>query len=258
MRIFYTFSLLLFIHWLISMGSAYGQQGSGFDPAKDEISGKLPPLSVLIDSAISNDPYIRFRDLQLVINNCKLKANRVEWTRNVGFQADVRYGNFYNYSINSSGGTDPAAIATNRLETKYGGSLYVKFPVYDFLNRRNQLKLAEVEIEQARSMSEVQRDETRQLVIRQYNDLVLKQRLLRIKAKYLETSRIKMQMVEKEFTNGIISVTEYARISEIVTRTEADFEIARVDFLTSYLILEEITGMKFNLTNAISGPNEGN
>ena len=69
---------------------------------------------------------------------------------------------------------------------------------------------------QAQSMTEVQRDETRQLVIRQYNDLILKQRLLRIKSKYPEALRINMQMVEKEFTNGIISVTEYVPLHFIL------------------------------------------
>jgi hypothetical protein len=75
---------------------------------------------------------------------------------------------------------------------------------------------------------------------------------LKLKAKYIETARINLEMVEREFQNGVVSVGEYSRISEIVTRTEADFESARIDFITSYMVLEEIVGFKFNLTNAVS------
>jgi outer membrane protein TolC len=257
MRIIHIFTLLTIMR-LSFQGAVYAQEGSQFDPVKDDIGYKILPLEMLIDSAIANNPYIQFRDLQLIVNDCKLRTNRIEWTRNFGVQTDVRYGNFYNYSTNSTGGVEPPPVSTVRNEFKYGAAVYMNLPLFAFANRRNQIKLAETEIQQAQSMAEVQRNETRQLVIRQYNDLILKQRLLRIKAKYLETSRINMQMVEKEFSNGIISVTEYSRISEIVTRTETDFENARMDFLTAYMILEEIVGMKFNLTYNISGYHEGN
>ena len=252
------FYSLLFLFSLGFIGSAFAQAENKFDPMVDDISNKIPPLEVLIDSAIANNPYIQFQDLQLIINNCKLKASRVDWTRYIGLQGDLRYGNFYNYTANSTGGIDPPSIATTSAESKYGGALYLNLPFYAFANRKNQIKLAKTEIEQAESMAEVRRNELRQVVIRQYNELILKQNLLRIKSKYFETSKINMQMVEKEFSNGIISVTEYARISETVSRTETDFENSRMDFLTAYMILEEIVGMKFHLNNPISGANEGN
>lgn len=257
MRSIATLSLLVFsLLWFPCTVSS--QAVTTFDPIKEDISNKLPPLAALMDSAIANNPYIRFRDLQIIVNNCKLKSNQIDWTRNIGFSADVRYGNFYNYSQNAVGGIEPPAVATTRAETKWGGAVYFKFPVYDLVNRKNQLKMAGIEVEQAQSMAEVQRDEVRQLVIRQYNELVLKQRLLRVKSKFFETSKASMMLVEKEFINGIIPLTEYARLSEAANRTESDYEVTRMDFLTAYLILEEIVGMDFHLTNEISGSNEGN
>ena len=245
---------MFLILFLIFGGSSNGfpQTKDSFNPLKDEISEKLAPLSALIDSAVKNDPYVQFRDMQVIINNCKLKANKSEWIRNIGVQADIRYGTFDNYSTNNSGGSTPTSMSTTRSEAKYGYAAYVKFPLYDFINRKNQIKLAKTEIQQATAMAEVQRNEVRMLVIRQYNDLLLKQSLLKIKSKYIETARINLEMVEKEFQNGIVSVGEYSRISETVTRTETDYESSRIDFITSYMILEEIVGFKFNLTNAVS------
>lgn len=91
--------------------------------------------------------------------------------------------------------------------------------------------------------------EIREQVIRQYNDVVVKQRLLRIKSRYLETSRINLQMAEKGFMNGTVTVDDYSQVSEIESRTESDFENTRMEFLTAYMILEEITGLTFNLYN---------
>jgi len=220
-----------------------------FDPLNSDISQSLLPLNSLIDSALEHDPYVHFRDLQLIVNNAKLKADRSQWARNLGIQSDIRYGTFDNFSMNTSEGQSPASFATRSNQTNYGIGAYIKFPIYDVLNRKNQINLAETELEQAQSMAEVQRNEVRQLVIRQYNDLVLKNRLLKIRAKHLETARVNYIMVEKEFQNGVVDVTEFSRISEITARAESDFESVRIEFITAYLVLEEIVGFKFNITN---------
>ena len=63
-------------------------------------------------------------------------------------------------------------------------------------------------------------------------------------------------MADKEFQNGVIPVGEYSRISEIVSRAEVDFETAKTDYNTAYMILEELVGYKFNLNNTVNIINE--
>ena len=251
----YFLFLLLFIMFRIQ-GSAVAQSVR-FDPLKDDIGSRIPPLSVLLDSAVAHNHYVQFRNLQIIVNNYKLKSSQVDWTRNVGVQVNVGYGNLYDYSTNTSNTTVPPVVATSRNETKYNGAVYLNMPINALVNRKNQIKLAKTEVEQAEQMAGMQRDETRQLVIRQYNELVLKQRLLRISSKYLETIRINMQLVEKEFSGGIIPLTEYARISDLLAHAEADYESVHTDFLTAYMVLEELAGMKFHLTKPISTTNDG-
>ena len=190
---------------------------------------------------------IKSTDLQTRINEYKLKMDRLLWTKSIGVQTDIRYGTFDNFSTNTSEGQNPSLIATRSIQMNYGVGAYIKLPIYDVVNRKNQINLASAEVEQAVNFAEFQRNELRQSVIKQYNELIIKHRLLKIKSKYAETSKINMQMVEQEFTNGIIPVSEYSRISEIVTRTEIDLENSRMEFLTAYMILEEITGIRFNL-----------
>lgn len=241
--------LIIIVNILLLQISGVAQTAQEKDLLNIEIVTVLPPLGHLIDSAIAHNPYVRYRDLQIIVNKCKYNADRSQWLRNMGVQTDIRHGTFDNFSTNTSEGQNPSLFATKSNQTNYGVGAYIKFPLYDLVNRKNQVNLAKTEVEQAESMAEVQRDEVRQLVIRQYQELILNQKLIRNKSKYFETAKVSMAMAEKEFQNGVIPVGEYSRISEIANRAADDFETARINFITSYLILEEIVGIKFNLKN---------
>ena len=88
------------------------QDKSEFDLNQPDLIQLLPPLNSLIDSAIKNNPSVHLRDLQVIVNECKLKAERTLWSRNLGIQADVRNGTFNNFSTNTSDGQTPDLLAT--------------------------------------------------------------------------------------------------------------------------------------------------
>jgi hypothetical protein len=79
--------------------------------------------------------------------------------------------------------------------------------------------------------------------------VVLSHRLLKIQSKYLEITRFNQETADKDFHNGTLTVNEYSRISELTTNAETDFQKVKSEFNTSYLILEELAGMRFHLTN---------
>lgn len=218
-------------------------------PVADSLVGQsiasLPPLSVIIDSALSTNAMVRLRNLDINSKEFNLKSQNATWFRNIGIQADARYGTFDNFSTNTNEGQTPSTLATRNSQMNYGVGAFVKFPFYDLVNRKNQLKMARIELSQAQTMAEAQRDEVRQMVIRQFNDVLLKQRLLEIKSKNLGTARINLAIVQKQFQNRNIDIGEYARIEEIAGRAEADFEAARSEYITAFMILEEIAGFKF-------------
>jgi len=218
-----------------------------------DTSGSFPPMSVLIDSAIKNNAIVKYRNQEIDAKESNLKSQQVSWTKNVGIQADTRYGTFDNFSTNTSEGQTPSIYATKSSQFNYGVGAFVKVPFYDLFNHKNQINQAKTELIQAETMAEAQRDEVTQMVIRQYNDLILKQRLLKIKSQNLESSRINMQMGETQFKSGVINLSEYLSISDVISRAEADYESARADFITAYMVLEEIAGFKFNTYNAKTG-----
>lgn len=236
----------------------FGQGNQGFNPITDDISQYIPSLSVLMDSAIYFDPKIEFRDLQIEINKRKAISVKRQWSKNVGFVADVRYGTFDNYSLSDVNSLNPSYSYAKREEFKFGYGAYLKYPLSDLYDRRNQILIAQAENEQAESMLKLEKNEKRQIILKQYYNLLLTQKLLKIKAKSFETAKINLQIAEKEFLDGIIPVSEFARLSDIVSRSEMDFETTKMDFLTEYMILEELTGIKLRPIKEIKSSNENN
>ena len=240
---------LILITIFISIGlmKSYSQSKDTLNLIDEDFTLNLPLLLNLIDSAITHNPGIKFSDLQLLNNQYSLKSEQSIWLKNIGLQGDVRYGTFNVFSTNTSEGQNPDVMATQENEFNYGVGAFIKFPVYDFVNRKNQMKLADIEIEQAKSTIESQKQVIRRMVITQYNDLILKFNVLKIKAKLLTLINANTVLIEKEFQNGQINISEYTRISGIQSNAESDYEKARIEFITCYMILEDIVGFKLNL-----------
>ena len=236
-------AIFLFLFFLVNGQPVLRAQ----DPGQSRITGNevvIPPLAVLLDSAMKHSSTVRFRALDIEAKSALLVSEKNYWTRNIGFVADTRYGTYDNFSLNATDYSTTKFNTTSR-QMNYGFGVYMKFPIVDLLDRKNQVKRARSELEQAKSMSEAQQEELRQQVIRQYQVVLLKQKLLNIQSLALGNARVNVDMIEKEFRNGLIPVSEYVRISDIVSRVESDYEKAKSEFITEKMILEDIVGFSF-------------
>jgi outer membrane protein TolC len=211
----------------------------------------FPPIEQLIDSAIKHSAFVQYRNSEIDAKEAMLKSQHKVWLRNLGLQGVANYGTFDFYNSNSNN-QSTTVLNTNSKQFNYGLGVYVKMPFFDMVDRKNQINLAKVQLDQSRSMAQVQKDELRQVVIKLYEEILLKQKILNIRSQSLGNARVNMEMVDKEFRNGTIPVTEYVRISDIVSRTESDYETAKTDFISAKKILEEIVGFTFNKANSNS------
>ena len=205
----------------------------------------IPPLHVLVDSAINHNAMVGFRIDEIEAKVANLKSKKNIWTRNLGIQGESRYGNFINNAINISNNTS-SLLASTTTQLNYSVGVYFKLPLVDVVNRKNEIQIGKVEVRQARNLAEAQKDEVRQLVIKQYEDLILKQKLLNIDSKNLGNAKVSLEMVEKEFKSGVISIYEYVRLSDITARIESDYEIAKSDFLLTKKLMENIVGFSIS------------
>ena len=241
---------LLFKYLLIISTFGCPFYGTAQSTAKTEMAFKseginIPPLHIMIDSAINHNAMLRYRTLEIGAKESNLKSKRNNWLRNFGVQADGRYGNLNNNSINVAEGNQNF-LTTSSIQLNYGVGVYVKFPIFDGINRRTEIKRGKIEIEQAKSLAEAHKDEVRQLVIKQYQELTLKQKLLNINSHNFGNAKVNMEMAEKEFRNGVIPIYEYVRISDMTSRIESDYEKSKSGYLLAKKMMENIVGFSIN------------
>ncbi|OOV17689.1 TolC family protein [Flavobacterium sp. LM4] len=241
--------IIIFTLTVFSLNSAQAQTTEYNEESLSDIEFSFPPLKVVMDSVLNRNAMLKFRKNHIGVKESTLESERIFWTRNIGVQVDGRYGTLNNFS-NSEDGISNTAFSTLSRQYNYSVGVYLKFPVFDVLNRKNQLKLARLEIDEAKNMTKFQEDEIRQTVIRLYQDLILKQKLLLIKSKNLGNGKVNMEMVEKEFRNGVVPIAEYVRITSMTSNFEADYESAKSEFIIAKQLLEDMSGLVFNLTNS--------
>lgn len=241
--------ITLFTLMVFSLNFAEAQTIEYNDVSINGSEFEFPPLKAVIDSVLKRNAMLKFRKSHIGVKESTLESERIYWTRNMGLQADGRYGTLNNFS-SSEDGVSNTAYSTLSRQYNYSVGFYVKFPVFDMLNRKNQIRLAKFEVDEAKNMADFQEDEIRQTVIKLYQDLILKQKLLLIRSKSLSDGKINMQMVEKEFRNGIVPISEYVRITGMTSNLEADYELAKSEFIIAKQLLEDMAGFVFNLINS--------
>ncbi len=214
----------------------------------EDMKFEFPPLEVVIDSVLKRSAMVNFRSKHIGVMESYLKSSKRDWTKNFGFIADTRYGTFDNYFTNSTE-INSSASSSYTEQFNYTLGLYLKIPVFDILNRKNRNKLARLEVEEAKSMADFQKEEIRQTVIIMYQDLILKQKLLQIRSRRYGDGKVNMEMIEKEFRNGIVPLAEYVRIVGITQNMEAEYETAMSEFITAKQLLEDMAGFTFGLTH---------
>lgn len=245
-KLFYILSILSLS--FISFNSIQAQTLESDNSSLNDNEFKFPPLEVVIDSVLKRSAMVNFRNQHIGVKESTLASERIYWSRNLGIQADTRYGNLSNFATSEDGISNTAALTTAK-QFNYSVGFYLKIPIFDVLNRKNKIKLARLEVDEAKSMAEFQKEEIRQTVIRMYQDLILKQKLLQIRSRSLGDGRVNLQMVEKEFRNGIVPISEYVRIVGMTENLEADYAKAMSEFITSKLMLEDMAGFEFDLTH---------
>lgn len=232
---------------LLSVNLLQGQKlpNDNSQELSDAISN-FPPLQAVIDSVIKRSAMVNFRTNNIEAKEAALASERLHWTRNLGLQVDSRYGNLNNFTSNEDGEA-LSQVLTTTTQLNYSAGFFLKFPLFDGLNRKHQIKLAESEVEAAKSMVQFENEQLRKMVITLYQELLLKQKLLQIRSESLGDGRVNMQMVEKEFRNGLVPMSEYVRINSMTTNMEAAYETALSEFITTKKMLEDMAGFVFDL-----------
>jgi len=244
--------VILFVLLVFGVSVSYCQVDSSlfFDPITDDIQNKILPLEALIDSAIANDPRVKLEAFQVEYNKYNVISARRDWTKNFGFQANADYGNWYYSDRDELTRIDRFYLTESRRST-FAVGVYLKFPIYYIIDRKNDIHKKKKLVEIAMMYREEKVREVRQEVVELYNRMLEQQAMIRISNEYQQYSLVDISMAELEFLNGEIPASELTRLKDFQTQRALYFaeQVWRFNrFLES---LEEVVGIRFNLINKL-------
>lgn len=210
------------------------------NPMPISVAETLPSLDSLIYLAVKNHPTIQLNEAMSQASFEKLKVQKRSWSTNVS--------GFYNYSLGNQSliisGTANSDI--NNVANGYRYGINLALPLSEFVQRGPRVKAAKSEFE----ASQLKVDEVIQVLARQvveeYHYLLSAEELLRIKSRAFENSRINENLSEKAYREGSITILEYSRVMEMTATAEAEYVLARKDFLTAFRQFELLIGTELS------------
>jgi outer membrane protein TolC len=122
----------------------------------------------------------------------------------------------------------------------------VNIPLFWLFGRTSRINVYEHELEVRRLTEEkIAMDVSRQVIL-EYNNMLSTHRLLLLASKSRGTSRLLLDMADKQFAQGDITIADYTSVSAIASKAEQDYEIAKRDFYNNYQQLEKLLGVRLD------------
>jgi outer membrane protein TolC len=209
----------------------------------DSFLFKLPPLELLIDSAVKRAPIIKGQDLNIARDKLAISRLRMNWSKDIIVGGiNVNYGLFDNLIISKDLGVDQLNTK-NSQQTRYTLGLSMKLPISYFYDHFD-LKMAKIQLEQAHFEKESVIRSMRELVYNRYNDLLGAYRKYMILLEDIDAYNILLQNAEKDFLSNQISVTEITAVKMANSKARLELSDAENNFVKARWFLEELTGVR--------------
>ncbi|RIJ42526.1 TolC family protein [Pontibacter oryzae] len=207
------------------------------EPGITAIQRRLPPLDTVLLWAETAAPLVKIQKSYIDKNTAFISNAKKQWLQ--GLTGDLSYGaSDQVFLLQENGG----AQSINNFNNGYRASITMRVNLYDVVGRKSLVEMAQHEYEVSRHRHAATQQEVRAKAIALYFETESAQRVLQIKSEVLQVAKLNRMYSEKKFNEANIDVTEFARIIEIATKAEMEFEVAKRELYTSFYLLNELTG----------------
>lgn len=199
------------------------------DTLKPDLTKYIPPLYMLIDSAIANHPEVRRWQYEAESFEHTIKATKYDY---LIFTAGGNYNYFF---IN-----DPT-ISFFGIPNSISGRVEVS--LNDLATRKHRRRSL-----QAQAKSDLQGSENaKRLVAAEvtmlYNNLFMYQRMLEVNQKAIQMGRMGVELGEEKFRNGQIQLAELSQLYDLMTKYGLEYERSYAAYKSAYTDLERLVGV---------------
>jgi outer membrane protein TolC len=213
------------------------------DTINIELTQFLPPLALLIDSAIANSPEVDYYEARTKQAEYEIGAEKKNWSEHIYLEGRYVRGNALATTTGVDGNIIPPSNDANNF---YQFGVGMRMPLEAFIGRSDRVKAREA----AREAEIAKRVEMENLikdrVITTYNRVASMKRLLQIYAEARESAEFILNMSEERFSDGQIGLDELGQNTELKAKYSALYENLRTDYSNEYAQLERLVGVPFS------------
>ncbi|MEI6821642.1 MAG: TolC family protein [Bacteroidota bacterium] len=244
--LFLFFAIFCFMLMYFKSYSQNTDKQTLIDPISTDIVNIIPPLSILIDSAL-NSPSMKAKQAELSYRKSVITTTKRNLLKGVGFQTYYNYGNTDVFSLsNSSSSVNSLLNATSQTSTSYYGvGASLRYSLFDIIEQKNAMKINKILYEESYYTTENEKLVIRKQIITQYYGLILLQKELKLSHLALIDAQTQTVMAEKEFSQGEISISELASLRDMKLKTQIQADTYFSEFMIAYTLLQDLTGIRF-------------
>jgi outer membrane protein TolC len=214
----------------------------------NDISKVIPSLDSLMAKAKRNSPKLYYLEADVAYWETEEKTTKNDWLSFVSVGSSYNYGIFDNLTNQQLAG-DPTGnqLLFSTEQTRYNIGATLQIPISALVNRKKQVKSAQIETEKAEFNKMVGENELVEVVITRYNNLIKEHRMFIISNAVVDAFTIQSVELEKDYKNGIISISEYTRLNQVLNDALRINESQRSAFILALRLLENSIGEKINI-----------
>ena len=192
--------------------------------------GAIPPLDRILEAVRQRSPRLRSQQALVAKNRALVSRSKAAWSDQVTVGFTSTYGSYGN-------------VLLDQLNLGAQAGLSVRLSLFELVGRRHDTQVYRQELAMSEAQGEAVWQDEQADVITLYHQLLLAERLIAVRSGSLESARVHQQMAERQFAQADIAIGEVARVLEITSKAESDYEQARVEFMAAWARLENLTGM---------------
>jgi len=217
----------------------------GINPLTDDITKKIPELEALIDAAIQNSHRLKYWEKEIAISEYELKSTKREWSNYLMLNGEFKEGSWTSLVfVEDQLGNEVGTLGTTD-QTRYSVGLTLRLPVLKIWDYNNSAKIAKMQIESNIEKQLEDKQNIRAEVINLYNELIIQQNMLKLDIDNIDFGTLTSEMAQRQFQDGKISLADMSRVQDNLARAKYRYVRTKIGFINAYVMLQEMTGIKF-------------
>lgn len=201
-----------------------------------DLADYLPPLNLMIDSAVANNPQIEYYRQRQLMFEYEIGIGRNQWMEGVRL--------FSNYNLGTTGSSDGAIFVQG---FQYG--INVQIPLSMFYGQRDAGKMSKAasmaeEQQKKRTIIEIQTE-----VEETYSRLFMLRDLIREATNAKESAQFIYEQSEARYIRGEIPLDELGQNADLRTKWATNYITLKTEFYDTYRRLQRLVGVPFSKFN---------